>query len=194
MVILINCNPRTFPNSKILRNSLETTLQYLRESIERYNEFAPKMYQLIICESCEDNSCQEWYLKLNNCRDKLISIKTQFDNLNQPKSPVPNLTEQEDSITPPVPTNEVSPPNEPVLLLLTTLLSTHEIDTTSELNNSLLVPSREINSNYSWDPTSITKFLFWSLLQFILVTTLVYGIMSMNYVMFVNKNPPNLPK
>ena len=172
-----------------VENALETTLQYLHESIEKYNEFAPKMYQLIICESCEDNSCQEWYDKLNNCRDKLISIKTQFANLNQPKSPVLDLTEHititEDSITP-VPTNEVSPPNEPVPEA--TLPSTHRNDTSLELKNLLLIPSREINSKYS------PKFLFWLLLQFILVTTLVYGITSINYVMFVNKNPPNLPK
>ena len=56
--------------------------------------------------------------QLENIHDRAMSLIQTITDLNQPKFPVLNLPEHvivpENSIIPPVPTNEVSPPNEPV--------------------------------------------------------------------------------
>ena len=175
--------------------ALETTLRYLSDSIEGYNGFSPRMYQLITCESCEDGSCQEWYQKLNNCRDKLISFKDQFASLTQRKAAVPDLTEQMDSIAPAVLNNDISPIDEPATETVETVsLPSPKNNLTLEFAKSLSIAPTEMISKSHRDPIPLPRLIFSYLSYFFLTTTLVYGLLTMKYISFVSNNPPNLPK
>ena len=192
---------QTIEDEVEFENALETTLQYFRDSIEKYNEFSPKMYQLIVCESCEDDSCQGWREKLDNCRDKLISIKAQFVNLTQPKPTVPELSERvtlpEDlPITAPVPANEISHADEPVTgsPLMTSDRNDRALDAAVVVEkNSRLIPIKEIHKHSTFDAMPGTNFVSF-IFRVLLITGLVYGLFTMNYIIFVNNNPPNIPK
>ena len=61
-------------NKAEFENAVESSAEYLEEKIECYNEFSPMMYQLIVCDTCEDGSCQAWRDRLKVFRNKLTNF------------------------------------------------------------------------------------------------------------------------
>ena len=70
-----------WPNDAEFENAVESSANYLQERIECYNEFSPRMFQLTVCDTCEDGSCQGWRDELKILRNKLTTIKAEFNNL-----------------------------------------------------------------------------------------------------------------
>ena len=70
-----------WPNDAEFENAVESSANYLQERIECYNEFSPRMFQLTVCDTCEDGSCQGWRDELKIFRNKLTTMKAEFNNL-----------------------------------------------------------------------------------------------------------------
>ena len=70
-----------WPDEAEFGSAVKSSAEYLQERIESYNEFSLRMYQLTAHDTCEDNSCQGWRDRLKIFRNKLTTIKAEFNHL-----------------------------------------------------------------------------------------------------------------
>ena len=169
-----------WPDEAELENSVESSAEYLQERIECYNEFSPMMYQLIVCDMCEDGSCQAWRDKLKLFRNKLTTIKAEFNNLlhREPVETDSFIVIPVDS-TPPTPprTTENAPLIEP------------ENHHTERPPSPLLTHFSTLNPSRSYGgclETTLSYFYF--LIHSLLVLVAIFSLFSYRYVCSVNSH------
>ncbi|KAI6653530.1 hypothetical protein LOD99_3425 [Oopsacas minuta] len=178
-----------WPDKAEFENAVETSADYLQEIIDGYNEFSPKMYQLIICETCEDDSCQEWRDKLNTFRATILSLKTEFYNLTHKEviEPIKPVTIQPEIIpiepTPSIPAaNDIDPIVEPTQLIKPKLEH-------CELVESLprIAPIEKPYGNKFLTIRSAQSF-FYFIIHLFLVAVFIFGLLFFNYIQYATKN------
>ena len=184
---LCNSAPSKCTFYKLSENAVEISANYLQERIECYNKFSPRMFQLTVCDTCEDGRCQGWRDELKIYHNKLTTIKAEFNNLLH--------RESIDSVDSFIVIN-------PVESTLPTPSHTVETVPLIEPDNppSELTPSPHFtHTSKSTPPRSFLGCLettlswLYFLVHFLFVLFVIFSIISYRYIRSVNSNLKDYP-
>eukprot|EP00800_Vazella_pourtalesii_P014451 TRINITY_DN3671_c0_g1_i5.p1 TRINITY_DN3671_c0_g1~~TRINITY_DN3671_c0_g1_i5.p1 ORF type:complete len:1856 (-),score=445.08 TRINITY_DN3671_c0_g1_i5:392-5959(-) len=169
-----------WPDEAEFGNAVESSAEYLQEKIECYNEFSPRMYQLTVCDTCEDDSCQGWRDRLKIFRNKLTTIKAEFNNLLQ-REPLETdsfIVISPVESTPPAPSRTIETP-------LAEIENPHT-EEISSLPITNFPKSYQLRSYGGCLETTLSFFYF--LIHFLILLAVIFGTFWFRYISSANSN------